>query len=95
MTCRSIVYAILNVLHFSILLQCCSMGFAGYVSVCVQLYCVNCHCLTLHVSAYRAMFVCSKQTNTHTRNNKINEEKQNRKNTNGNHVKKNQRSRFL
>jgi hypothetical protein len=24
------------------------MGFAGYVTVCVQLYCVSCHCLTLH-----------------------------------------------
>jgi hypothetical protein len=32
------------------------MTFAGYVSVCVQLYCVNCHCLTLHVSAYMAIF---------------------------------------
>jgi hypothetical protein len=32
------------------------MGFAGYVSVCVQLYCVSCHCLTLHVSAYMAIF---------------------------------------
>jgi hypothetical protein len=29
----------------------CPMGFAGYVTVCVQLYCVSCHCFTLHVSA--------------------------------------------
>jgi hypothetical protein len=28
-----------------------SMGFAGYVSVCVQLYCVGFHYLSLHVSA--------------------------------------------
>jgi hypothetical protein len=34
------------------------MGFAGYVTVCVQLYCVNCHCLALHVSAYMAIFNC-------------------------------------
>jgi hypothetical protein len=33
------------------------MGFAGYVTVCVQLYCVSCHCLT-HVSAYMAIFKC-------------------------------------
>jgi hypothetical protein len=29
-----------------------AMRFAGYVIVCVQLYCVSCPCLTLHVSAY-------------------------------------------
>jgi hypothetical protein len=34
------------------------MGFVGYVIVCVQLYCVSCHCLTLHVSAYMAIFRC-------------------------------------
>jgi hypothetical protein len=34
------------------------MGFAGYITVCVQLYCVSCHCLTLHVSAYMAIFKC-------------------------------------
>jgi hypothetical protein len=34
------------------------MGFAGYVSVCVQLYCVGFHCLTQHVSAYMAIFRC-------------------------------------
>jgi hypothetical protein len=34
----------------------CSMDFAGYVSVCVQLYCVGFHCLPLHVSAYMAIF---------------------------------------
>jgi hypothetical protein len=34
----------------------CSMGFAGYVTVCVLLYCVSCHCLTLHVLAYMAIF---------------------------------------
>jgi hypothetical protein len=32
------------------------MGFAGYVSVCVHLYCVSFHCLSLHVSAYMAIF---------------------------------------
>jgi hypothetical protein len=32
------------------------MGFAGYVSVCVQLYCVTFHCLSLHVSVYMAIF---------------------------------------
>jgi hypothetical protein len=32
------------------------MNFAGYVTVCVQLYCVNCHCLAL--SAYMAIFMC-------------------------------------
>jgi hypothetical protein len=34
------------------------MGFAGYITVCVQLYCVSCHCLSLHVSAYMAIFRC-------------------------------------
>jgi hypothetical protein len=34
------------------------MGFAGYVTVCVQLYCVGFHCLSLHVSAYMAIFKC-------------------------------------
>jgi hypothetical protein len=34
------------------------MGFAGYVSVCVQLCCVRFHCLSLHVSAYMAIFRC-------------------------------------
>jgi hypothetical protein len=34
------------------------MGIAGYVSVCVQLYCVGFHCLSLHVSAYMAIFRC-------------------------------------
>jgi hypothetical protein len=28
------------------------------VLICVQLYYVNCHCLTLHVSAYKAIFKC-------------------------------------
>jgi hypothetical protein len=32
------------------------MRFAGYVSVCVQLYCVGFHCLALHISAYMAIF---------------------------------------
>jgi hypothetical protein len=36
----------------------CSMGFAGYVTVCVQLYCVSCHCLTPYVSACMAIFKC-------------------------------------
>jgi hypothetical protein len=36
-----------------------TMGFAGYVSVCVQLYCMLVfHCLSLHVSAYVAIFMC-------------------------------------
>jgi hypothetical protein len=34
------------------------MGFAGYVSVCVQLHYVGFHCLSLHVSAYMAIFKC-------------------------------------
>jgi hypothetical protein len=34
------------------------MGFAGYVTVCVQLYCVSFHCLSLHVSVYMAIFRC-------------------------------------
>jgi hypothetical protein len=34
------------------------MGFEGYVTVCMQLYCVSFHCLTLHVSAYMAIFKC-------------------------------------
>jgi hypothetical protein len=34
------------------------MGIAGYVSVCVQLYCVGFHCLSLYVSAYMAIFMC-------------------------------------
>jgi hypothetical protein len=34
------------------------MGIAGYVTVCLQLYCVSCHCLTLHVSAYMTIFKC-------------------------------------
>jgi hypothetical protein len=31
------------------------MGFAGYISVCLQLY-VGFHCLSLHVSVYMAIF---------------------------------------
>jgi hypothetical protein len=34
------------------------MGIEVYVSVCVQLYCVGFHCLSLHVSAYMAIFKC-------------------------------------
>jgi hypothetical protein len=34
------------------------MGFAGYVTVCMQLYCVDFHCLSLHVSAYMVIFKC-------------------------------------
>jgi hypothetical protein len=34
------------------------LDFAGYVTVCVQLYCVSFHCLSLHVSAYIAIFRC-------------------------------------
>jgi hypothetical protein len=44
-----------------ILASCCTVlfnGFWGYVAVCVQLYCVGCHCLTLHVSTYMAIFRC-------------------------------------
>jgi hypothetical protein len=40
------------------------MSFAGYVSVCVQLYCVGFHCLSLHVSAYMAIFTL--QADKHT-----------------------------
>jgi hypothetical protein len=36
----------------------CTVGFAGYVSVCVQLYCVGFHCLSLHVSTYMTIFRC-------------------------------------
>jgi hypothetical protein len=31
------------------------MGFAGYVTACVQLYCVSFHRLSPHVSAYMAI----------------------------------------
>jgi hypothetical protein len=34
------------------------VAFAGYVSVCVQLYCVGFHRLSLHVSAYMVIFKC-------------------------------------
>jgi hypothetical protein len=34
------------------------MVIAGYVFVCVQRYCVGFHCLSLHVSAYMAIFRC-------------------------------------
>jgi hypothetical protein len=34
------------------------MSIAGYVSVCVQLYCVGFLCLSLHASAYMAIFKC-------------------------------------
>jgi hypothetical protein len=34
------------------------MGFAGYVPVCVQLYCFGFHRLSLHVSAYMTIFKC-------------------------------------
>jgi hypothetical protein len=39
------------------------MGFAGYVSVCVQLYCVGFHCFTTcfglhgHLRVYRIFYV--------------------------------------
>jgi hypothetical protein len=36
----------------------CSVGIAGYVSVCVQLYCVGFHCLSLQVSTSMAIFRC-------------------------------------
>jgi hypothetical protein len=40
--------------------NCHLMGFAGYVTVCVQLYCVSCHCLTLHVFGLHGhLQVCS------------------------------------
>jgi hypothetical protein len=35
-----------------------SIGFAGYVSVCMQLYCVGFHYLSLHILAYMATFMC-------------------------------------
>jgi hypothetical protein len=34
------------------------MSFARYVAVCVQLYSASFHCLTIHVSAYMAIFRC-------------------------------------
>jgi hypothetical protein len=40
----------------SLIIVKCSIGFAGYVSVCMQPYCVGFHCLSLHVSAYMAIF---------------------------------------
>jgi hypothetical protein len=47
------------ILYFSILLHCTVQWvYAGYVSVWVQLYYVGFHCLTLHVSAYMAIFRC-------------------------------------
>jgi hypothetical protein len=61
----------------SMIIVKCSMGFAGYVSVCVQLYCVGFHCLSLHVSAYMAIFrrvgyfifICLKETTKITKEN--------------------------
>jgi hypothetical protein len=38
--------------------KCRSMGFAGYVTICLHLYCVSCHCLILHVSAYMTICKC-------------------------------------
>jgi hypothetical protein len=35
-----------------------SRGIAAYVSVYVQVYCIGFHCLSLHVSAYIAIFMC-------------------------------------
>jgi hypothetical protein len=46
-------YRNLSYLHYVIWRQ---MGFAGYVSFCMQLYCVSFHFLSLHVSAYMAIF---------------------------------------
>jgi hypothetical protein len=35
------------------------VGFAGYVSICVLVYCMLVfHCISLHVSAYMAIFMC-------------------------------------
>jgi hypothetical protein len=36
----------------------CSMGLAGYVSVCMLLYCVSFDYVSLHVSAYGHLQVC-------------------------------------
>jgi hypothetical protein len=41
---------------FQELTNICLTGFAGYVSACVQLYCVGLHCFSLHDSAYMAIF---------------------------------------
>jgi hypothetical protein len=32
------------------------MGLTGYLSVCMQIYCVGFDCFSLHVSVYRAIF---------------------------------------
>jgi hypothetical protein len=57
------------------------MCIAGYVSVCVQLYCVGFHYLSLHVSAYMAIVKgverASRQTHTQG-NNRNNEGNQHR-----------------
>jgi hypothetical protein len=45
------------ILYFSILLHCI-VQWVLQVTIYVQLYCVSCHCLTLHVSAYMAIFRC-------------------------------------
>jgi hypothetical protein len=43
-----------------------TMGFAGYVSVCVQLCCISVfHCLSLYISAYMAIFKCVGYFNFH------------------------------
>jgi hypothetical protein len=64
--------------------SCRSMGFADYVTVYVQLYCVSCYCLTLQVSAYMAIFRCVGYFYFH-----INEEKHKWKRAECNHVQKN------
>jgi hypothetical protein len=47
------------ILYFNILLHCIvQWGFAGYVSICLQLYCVGFHGLSLHASVYMAIFKC-------------------------------------
>jgi hypothetical protein len=69
------------ILYFSILLHCIvQWDFAGYVAVCVQLYCRYFTVLhlvalfTLHVSAYMAIFKI-RQADKHTRKKQnINEE---------------------
>jgi hypothetical protein len=86
------------------------MGFAGYVSICVQLYCGGFHSLSLHVSVYMALQVCRQTTKkeqadkqTHKETTKIMKEnstgtKQKWKRAECDHVEKKakkQRSRIL
>jgi hypothetical protein len=63
------------------------MGLAGYVSVCVQLYCVGFHCFTTCFALHGHLQVCrifaSKETHTGKETTKTTKENR-RKNTIGN-----------